>query len=52
MTQEDVLHATARELAESIADRLNRLDPESAVLSDVNRLVQLLIQLQKGARAS
>jgi len=52
MTREDMLHAQALELAETIVDQLARLEPESEVIKDAGRLVQILIVLRKGARAS
>jgi hypothetical protein len=45
MTERDRLHAAAVELAESIAARLRRHEPESTLLDDAARLGQMLRQL-------
>jgi hypothetical protein len=38
MTELDIVHAAARELAEQIATRLARLEPEAEILPQIDRL--------------
>lgn len=45
MSERDLANCIARELAESIADRLCRLEPESTLLGDALRLAALLADL-------
>lgn len=45
MDPSDRLHAEASELAQSIADRLARLEPETSLLADVDRLKVLLFAI-------
>ena len=52
MTREDMLHAQALELAETIVDQLERLEDGKEVLADAGRLVQLLIALGRMPKAS
>lgn len=45
MTEIDRLHAAARELAETIATRIAKLEPERSIAVQARRLVEVLEQV-------